>query len=1304
MAKIATIVSRIFTRGFSRMAWALMVPFLACASPTPSSASGDATAFHPVQHFPEKKLRGYGAVAATQYVDGAGGSLLRISCQDAGHARLLQAKYLSDLDELPPQPAAGTITVVGTPVSIRTADTVGAVAALCQGSTVVLAAARDADGLARLIGEGIPGFGSAWISQPQVKVPMYLDRFDKYGFRFYYAPGALKPGPNGQSDPSYDPTADFDFAQATHGGILVWTGAQWGETAVGLTRRPSWNWALDEAKEKGLSFGLNTGLEGNANWLFNRRPETMMQFAPDFLGTYYGSMNFGIPPMVSWTNSSGQDAMLQQLQGTIRDLRDTDNITSWLEPHEELGGGIADILVEYGPGADANFQKFLRDKYGSLAALAKRWHRSAPGPAAWKDIKVPEPADFLGWGPDALDLTGTWRVSFEAADNAAALGADFDDSSWGQITGPGDGLARLLPSQPALWRRHVQVDGAWLAKHPRVWLYIFDLNDTRDSDTNPANAFALSLNGKAVPENPPFRDQDHWAALEVTGNLHAGDNVLALRLPRGVFNYRAYVSGNEPKSYPLLGEGPNAQWVDYTAWVSSLRKAGVRRGMQMIRQADPNRGIMLMAPDPYWDDILQDAIEYGGDFHNTGYMAGWWCDRLPALMRSADLPFSTEPSQGPTKAAHVLGEFGNWITQGVNAIDHFQNLGEVLWNPEVKKAFEDHAPMYTSVGRWHVPPAQLAVIYSNRLANLYGFPWAGHQSTNAANQPFFRGGGYPSGFNCRGWFSPMENNPGTDTAYESDAVTELGFAKNQVGKYRVIVDTDTAVLDEDTLNGIERWVRAGGIFVTFGETGRHSPEKPDSWPIERLTGFHVVSAAPDNGNIATAPNQTVFPADWKLGGNVFGFRLKAVAPDAQPLLNWNDGQTAVGMRPLGKGYIVQLGGMFYSPEGIDFFNHFLKWTRLDPIPAHFETTSTQIFWRHFLSNNGLYDVWAFRNYNGTTPESGTLTLAGDRKPAWSVDLNSGQRSPVTDGKLPVNIPPGDLVMLVTPRPDVAQGPADWFALQRGWWQGTGNPGPPFAKPDEKLTVDLTQDWLFQPVDPAQKDVSALLDPKADDHGWEKMPLGIFTLPDHADVRHFVVRKHFHVPNDWNHGRTLIRLPDDHEDWMASIDGKPYNTWSMPDPVLPGGTDHVLAVECQGPGPYLGSSDSIWLTYHPDPAAKQELAGKWETSTDVLKWDGAVNLPGQAPAGIKAMRTTFQLDPAAHGRTIVIHVMERNRGCVGAVVNGQFIRPFVREGNELNLNVTPWVKPDGENTLVLIGGAGETISEVSLEFHVAGTYP
>jgi hypothetical protein len=945
------------------------------------SVNAQAAGLKSATDFPEVKLRGYGTLSGKSWTDGAGGALLQIDCQDAEHARLVQAKYLSDLGEIPPATQAGTIEVNGAKISVQTADN-GAVTALRSGTTVVLATAPSSDALSKLLTAGVQGTAAQWTSVPEGKVPMRLDRFDKYGFRFYYAPGNFPRKATGGSDDSYDVRQDFDWMQSVHAGLLVWTNGAHGITSDWLMVDPKWNFALAEAQQKGLPFGVNLGLDGSAYWYFNRNPDALMPFAPDFMGTYYGSMNFGIAPSVSWSSPIGQDTLLAQLQQTVRRLANVDNITSWLEPHEELGGGVADLFVDYGPQADTTFREYLKEQYKTIGAVSQRYYGDATTLTAWDQIHASEPADFLGWSKDAIDLAGTWKISLDAANNPDALGATFDDSSWGEMKGPGYGLARVLPQKPIIWRRHFNLDSGWQSKHPAIWLYVWDMNDTRGAKKDPSQMVSVSLNGKVLPDDRPVYSASHWGVYEVAHLLQAGDNLLAVRLPRGLFNYRVYLSGDEPKSYPQLGESKNAQWVDFVDWVAWSRGKWVGRGMQMIRQADPTPGIVLMAPDRYENEIMQDAIAYGGDFHNTGYMGGWWCDKLPALMRGAGLPMSTEPSSGPSLPQHILGAMGNWITEGVNAIDYFQNLGEVLYHPDLKKTFEDHATMYTSVGRFHATPAQIAALYSGKTNEYLDWPWAARPAVAANGEPYFRGGSYPSGFNSRGFYSPMENMP-PGPAYESDAVDDAMLVHDQADKYKVIVDTDTAVMAGPMVDGIERFVRNGGVFVTYGETGRHSPEKPDSWPINRLTGYEVSDPKPTTGTVSVDAGQKILPPTISFSGAMAGHRLNAVAPDVTSIMNWNDGSTAVGLRPLGKGFMITVGPWFNGPNGNAFMSAIFQWLKIDPIPGHVESGGI-ILWRHYLSNNGLYDVWVIWNKSNKAPAQGTLVLDPGWRPAWSI--------------------------------------------------------------------------------------------------------------------------------------------------------------------------------------------------------------------------------------------------------------------------------------------------------------------------------
>jgi hypothetical protein len=82
-------------------------------------------------------------------------------------------------------------------------------------------------------------------------------------------------------------------------------------------------------------------------------------------------------------------------------------------------------------------------------------------------VRVPDLASFLGYGPDAIDLTGQWRIGYEPKLEKAAVGGKkppgpnpilakaewfgekFDDSSWPAIAAPGNDRMMFLDKRPA---------------------------------------------------------------------------------------------------------------------------------------------------------------------------------------------------------------------------------------------------------------------------------------------------------------------------------------------------------------------------------------------------------------------------------------------------------------------------------------------------------------------------------------------------------------------------------------------------------------------------------------------------------------------------------------------------------------------------------------------------------------------------------------------------------------------------------------------------------------------------------------
>ncbi len=412
----------------------------------------------------------------------------------------------------------------------------------------------------------------------------------------------------------------------------------------------------EEAKKRDLpvDIHLNAVAGAEPTWLLNRyRDQTQMKM-PGFTGNFLIMMSpyLGGQGVLSWNATTGEDALLGVLQQSIRRFANDANVVSVLEPHGELKHGAQDILMEYGPVADAGYRRYLRGKYGAPAEVAARWGVDLQ---TWDDVHVPELASFAGWGPDALDVGGTWRVGYETLTEPAKppyfydtrgtpkslpapedwFQTGFDDSGWPVVPGAGNDQQLFLEKRPAVFRRTFDVPAPW--KGSRVWLYEWD------ADRSSNQQVRVVLNGKEVGRGRIQPDAPHWSAIEVTDVLQEGENTLAIRTPQGYIAYKAYLSPVEPNQYPGLGDSLNAQWVDFVDFTQWSRIESVRRGMEMIRQAAPNQGITLMSPDGYADGVKSLAATYGGEFHNTGYMAAFYADYLPSLMRGADLPFSLEP-------------------------------------------------------------------------------------------------------------------------------------------------------------------------------------------------------------------------------------------------------------------------------------------------------------------------------------------------------------------------------------------------------------------------------------------------------------------------------------------------------------------------------------------------------------------------------------------------------------------------------------------------------------------------------------
>ncbi|HEX5324024.1 MAG TPA: beta-galactosidase trimerization domain-containing protein, partial [Capsulimonadaceae bacterium] len=1152
----------------------------------------------------------------------------------------------------------------------------------------------------------------------------------------------------------YDVNSEFVWEHSLGRlGLVLWDQMQNFDTAEGMTNEAYWDWAEHATKKYMLPTAINGNLWGSLNHYRDEEQQKMPQYVGDFY-TIAGNV-IGGRGDISWNSITAENEALGLIQSSYRDFKNDPNIVSWLEPHGELGHGPQEIFLEYGPVADAGYQRFLKARYGTLRALCESWY-GAPGHfRAWSQVKVPELASFLGWGPQALDLTGTWRIQYEPFvgpeltrdqldryDNRVVVGTrpapddwyqpSFDDSKWPTVIAPGDDNAMFRPKRPAVYRRHFVVPAGWRKAHPHVWLYLWDLN------LGVGATVRTWLNGKELPRTTIKLERAHWEALDVSDTLVAGSNLLAVGLPKGFIAYRTYLSPTPPDQYPDLGPHRNAQWVDFSDWQQDMKTVGVRRGMQMIRQMDPNRNITMMNADDYFDGVKTVCEDYGAELHNTGYMSGFYADLDPMLMRGVDMPCSLEPGSPPGSLAEYKKMMGLWFSEGVQGTDYFIHIGDVFWHPDIRAYFEKTQNQIHMFGKYHAPKAQVAILYSSRVNALTGYPWGADSNVNLAGGPWT--GGY------WGW------NVGANLMgrCNRDGLSPADFARGAAAKYKVIIDTNTSIMDENLVRQIERYVENGGTFVTFVQTGRHTPTQMDAWPIARLTGYKVTHIDRLNGNGDPIEMRSLRPAS---GQGIYdesalatlkaapanGLSLQPVASDVHNLLLWQDGSVAAGYRRLGKGYIVQLGCKWTGtgiPDRIEpggntvpeqalteLFSRLMDWRQIPELPGHLAPATDDVLMRHWVSNNGLYDVWTVWNQNANTSHTVDLALSPELHPGSAYDVDRGQAITLSkgDGGLRIaniNLEPGQTRIFLTAKVSLQTAALDWFTLQRQWWRGTAPvPSKPLPGPTHRFSSDLSRNWSWKALSVSENG-ARYAGATAQDKTWEKMRLGIWSIPDHRDVKHAVFQKTFAVPANWKTGRVGFWL----QSWFGQtfmdkgriwLDGALVKDWG-PEGIagddlggkLKAGTTHMVTVEIEGKTSLVGSRGTCWLAWKPVPLESVDLAGDWVPTSDFFHDGPSIHLPGSYD-NVFGLRRTVRIPASYAGKNIVFTTYAPNP-MVALVVNGHYVRrQHHMFGDYWSLNITPWAKAGANNEIEMVcwdgPGKGE-VRSITLEAYTRNYYP
>ena len=1111
------------------------------------------------------------------------------------------------------------------------------------------------------------------------EIPFYLNAWEDHPFRFYYRQFATPPAadkkkfPYGTPWKDYDPQGEFDFAASNGAGMVVWANAAWGDTPRGFDDTASTRWALRLAEARGIPVVLNTN-GGTPMWALDAHREEQETGAPDYLGGYHGigtEWSIG-SAFASWAGDKAHAEINDVLANVLRS-NNTSNVIDFLEPQGELSHGEYTVFIEHGPVADASYRAFLKERYGTPAAVAERWDDASV--RTWDDVRLPEIAEFAGFGPGAIDLKGAWQ--YRAAG---------DTNGWGVIQMPGHALAAYLPhDRRAEMRRTFDAPAA--KKGERTWLYVWDLSPKMGQRID------VTLNGKTYSDLAGH-GSNHWMVREVTDVLRAGRNEILLGLDYGKCCYKVYLTHEPPKAYPYFGRGMNAKWVDFCGWQEWSRARTVRAGLDALRAVEPDKGIVSMAPMSYATTLREIAGEYGARFHDTGGMAAFWWELLPMLMHSKGLPFSLEPG-GPARDREGFRRMTNfYMSEGVNAIHYFIHVGCVYWDPEIRAEFEKRLPALRMLGRICPPENEVAMVVDSRVSMIMGYPWR----TDVASA-------YPSGYMTWRFAATLGDS------FQLDAITPCDFADGNAARYRLLLDANNTLMDAEQVAGIERYVRAGGTYVAMFQSGRHSPTHPDSWQLQELAGVvpqwlskYELASDPKTGHrsivrkgkpVAVAREAGSGAKDLKDRFEADGVGYRVLTNDVKVLWRWADGTPAVTSRRVGKGRVIAFG---IRPHNI--YSGY-EWGALRQIVIDAGVREKPVsmkggrnFARHYMTTDGLYDVW----YADTE---------ADRD--YAISFRDGKWREVTDvltGKpmaLKGHFGANDFVMGTSLRGENEKAAWRWVRNQFGWWRGRREEAKAakpslwqrvkgfFAKKGEASGAATV-------TSPKYPNVLPLIE------GWRSQAGGACEIGPRVVGLDFaptndVLTRTFTVPTDWTKGDVELWGTGMYASGFTStaqflvlLDGKEIlrrkkdGVTGLLLPVKAGET-HELTIEIfDDVHPRVrGFGGPCYLYYRPWPAAELDLAGTWEKLAGFADAKPeAITLPGKYEKAC-AFRRRVVVPAEWKGARVRIDFTSEGDCLMGAIVNGRLVRRHHhRFGRRTDLDVTPFVRFGEENEIILVG--------------------
>ena len=879
-------------------------------------------------------LRGYGEVSAS-FLDNAA----RFKCENRESAEIVYAKLIRDIvgcaAGVPSKPYK--VGIKGNSVYVVSYDT-----------------KKDVD-------DFIKKFK---IETPEPKAyPNYLDYFDLKALKFYARPM--------DSFLGFGVENHWPFAKKVGIEGFVFHGIDFvgtiGPNAYSFLR---WDYGIKDAQRNGGMVTLCPSFAGMMpKWFFERYPEKCAKTQDHTLvrewiqgveGKPFDSDGESLPA------SSNPQIAFQKM--VLERYRNSNALGGWQfycgKPiGDQFGKGMFGILWDPSEGAFKAQRKWLKEKY-SLEELSLRWTGRKDAYKNWEDVPCMQLVDVIGgdWDEERWDLKDcdwywckapdkeVWKggKGWTVDENVEILTPPPADAKWVKAELPPSHRFNFL-DQGRSWHRVTLKKCDWLEKNKGKKLYLRSVSCLMDG-----REIALWANGKRTTGKGGGVCDMYGLSIEPNTLRNDGKDVIIVELPSGRsgghFSGPITLSPNPVQNFPYKDKRINARYLDNICFQDDKI---IERNLNVYylgRALDPNRPIALSGADEtIFSKLAEEWGKNGFSLQSTSTDGFYW-PFVSDLGRQHGFYFIGEPSCDVAAEDRFDRNFGTVFYTGASSTAVFMDIEQYMkFEKESNGGMSARKPITRLVGKYLIDEPNVGLYFSS-LSSLC--------NTGTA------------------YLWNLARGEAQSVPYDTAMVNDVTFGKMKdvLKRYPLMLDCGADVMNEKMVGDIERYVKEGGVFVAFTETGRHTELERDSHPFARISGFKTKDLK-QGVQTLTFENQDVFPkwAGKKYNANGYGKythvnwrwnrALEKVSSDAEIFAKWDDGTIAAGVRKIGKGKVITLASGFWR-EASDIRG---KWvpSRYNVLTDEFfgqlnakrnaSASSHHVWTRKATSKNGLED-------------------------------------------------------------------------------------------------------------------------------------------------------------------------------------------------------------------------------------------------------------------------------------------------------------------------------------------------------------